>query len=253
MNAIQNGLEYQIAEQERRLRYEHFGDATVVVYEGHPNYGLYDQAINQLLERAPKADNGSKFVEAYVTVVPKICVLFQNLQPLLAGKKEGSLLLTDIGKAIGVPPLKHPVIGTVTSSKCALVVKNIRLLPQAPIQPNNDLPAAYSDAKGIHINADTRSGYFDTNPHLVKTHIVADIQFGASVKSDCVLEVTSTGDVATTHFIIPLEPERIKIACDGSLLRKNGERFNISQVTNNKTLKWVNYEWSIHIPFKVNI
>lgn len=242
-----------IAAEERRLRHEHFGDAAVVVYEGHPNYGLYNAAINQLLERAPQAANGSTFVEAYVTIVPKICVLFQNLQPLLAGRNEGSLLLTEVGKVIGVSPLKHPVIGTITSSKCALVVKNIRLLPHAPIQPNNNLPAAFSDAMGIHINAETRSGYFDVNPQLVKTQIVADIQFGDYVQNNLTLEVTSTGDVASTQFIIPLEPERIKIACDGTLVRKNGERFNISQITNNKTLRWVNYEWSVNLPFKVII
>lgn len=251
MQAIYSQLEYKISQEEKLLREEHFGDSTVVVYEGQPNYDLYDRAITQLVERFPKADNGSKFINSYITLIPKICVVFQNLQPLLAGKQEGGLFLDEVGKAIAVFPLNHPLIGTFTTAKCALVVKDIRLLPQSTMKPNTDLPAPDSDAKGIYINAKTRYGCFDTNPQLMKTEILANIIFGDYVKNNVVLELTSTGDQASTQITIPLEPERIKILPTGSVIRKNGEGFNISQITKNKTLTWINYEWTVNVPFKI--
>jgi hypothetical protein len=254
MQAVSSGYnEYRTSQEEKRLRQEYFGDSTVVVYQGHPNYALYDHEVSKLVAGIPPANNGSRFVESYVTLIPKICVVLKDLQPLFAGRAEGSLLLTQVGRATMVSALKHPLIGAITCAERALVIKNIRFLPQAAVKSNTDLPATYNETNSIHINANTRYGYYDPNPHLVKTTVIADIVFGDYVRNEMVLEVTSTGDETSAQFSIPLEPERIKILQDGSLHRKNGDHFNISQISKNKTLRWVNFEWSVNIPFQVII
>lgn len=243
-----HSLELQISQQEAHLREEHFGDSRVEVYEDDERYPEYDRVITQLVERFPRAENGSRFINAHVEIIPQITLIFSKLQPLLSGPG----IPNEVGKAINIFPLSHALVGSFTTEKTTLVIRNIRPLPGAKLESNSNVPSDV-ERKGIHINAESRYGYYDTDPRRMKTQVYADIAFGEYIAQDQLLELNTLGDEASTEVVIPLAAERLQIAHDGIVTRKNGHRFNISQITKNKELRWINYTWTVNVPFKINI
>ncbi len=196
------GLELAIAAQEARFREQYSDDEE------------YEREVSKLVESFPKTQNGSRFINSYITLQPQILVLFKDLQPLLAGKSEGKLFLDEVGVAIKVQPLEHHILGSFTQKRTILVIQNLRLIRELGI---------------VSACLDIRFG----NEYTVKDKIVS---------------ILPTGEL-----VIPLEEERIHISQDGVLLRTNGKTIKISQVTQNERLRWINFELPVNVPFKVNI
>ena len=245
-------LEKQISDQEKAMRQDLFGGRSVIVTEGDELYEQYKRAFDELLKPYPAASNGSKYVAGTCKVCPTLNVNLSHFHGIFKEAVPGSLFLDEVGKAIDFGPLKDPDLGFFTTHNTTLKIKNIRYTPGAVLRPNEHSGLAPINSKLIAINAKTICGALDTNPALKKTELIADVTFGECLNvKNMVIPVETLGDESTTELIIALPALTSKIAYDGTIMLENGAVCNIEDIRGPEPVQWINYSWSVVIPFSV--
>ncbi len=244
-------LEHEILEQVLGKKREFFGQNVTVIDENDSRYEEVNAVIEKLIERFPKAENGSCFIQSFAIAHPTLIVPHSQFKHIFEQTAPGSLFLSDVGLQIAVGPLVHPILGPITKENNTLTLRNIRL-GNGPLEPNEHAALAGRCKRAIAINAETIFGAINLSPALKKTRLIADVTFGSYIsQKDMIVSIETYGDEETTELIISLPIMKTKIKYDGTIaFRENGTVCNVTDLLPGP-VTWIDFEHTIEAPFEV--
>ncbi len=223
-------LEMELSLAATRKQQEVFGDEEIEVQEGEPLYGEIDEYLTDLVKDYPTDRNGSRFINSYCMICPKLVVRRISIPDE-----------TEFKTTFG--PLVHAIFGKFTHDDAVLKIRNIRPVQKDAFSSNFPTLAT---GKTIAINKFYIS---ERSTSSTTTKVKADIKFGKLLKQanqEIQLETSREGiseyKISLPHFIG-------KIAHDGTVSLENGMKFAISQLIGPKKVRWINFQFPVELPF----
>ncbi len=250
--SLHTQLETDISEKAIQKQKEMFGEHGITVTKGDGLFEEYSEFLTKLVEPFPQSEDGSRFINAFCHVSPKLYVNISHLNKIFKRVVPGSLHLDEVGKTIDFGPLEHSILGSFTKRNMRLTLKNIRYRPGAELRPNQVYVPEASDKKQMVINSKVTIGAVNQDPALMKTELVADVVFGDMLNvKNFVIPVETLGDETTTELVIALPKTICHIKPDGTFAINN-RVCKISELyTGKKPVLWVNNTYTSVIPFCV--
>ncbi len=247
-----SALETRIVEEFKRRKRDAFGDEAVIILPTDPRYAIVLQQIEDLVKDYPTSPRGSRFIGSKVTV--KV-FLYVNISHFNVTYKRSpdprNLFLEPVGKEIDFGPLKLDQFGAFTKRNITLKVQNLHQVPGEKFKKNKHADRAPVDPNAIALGGKTYAGDFSTDPALMKTKFLADVQFGTLLNAKrMTVTVETLGEEESTYVVIPLDKltTTSKIPVDGSFTVASGATVHIEDLEGDDQT-WIDCKQSYPIRF----
>ncbi len=236
--------EQAIMERAEHTYVQVFGDREEVeVDENDPRYEAVQAFFSGLIAefQFPTAANGSAYVDCQCEITPSVHIIFPASEPLI----------DDRTKVIRLAPLEDPILGRITQEATVLQIRNIHMIPGAPIRENefseDFVRAQNSKPGGILLKKDDVVGQVDIDPTKKITQILANITLYEK-EEEQVCEVEVQRGVKT--LVIELPKITVPLGYDGKVTLPNGTTFSIEQFIGSEKKNYLGRTFDIPAPFE---